>query len=161
MSEIPEGIWRANCCTTVADGKNVSVFNGKWMVGDAFGSKIGYLDDTSWLEFGGQMGWWVQTGIVDKDRKWISTSNLELDMEAGVGTAIVTAPTIGMELSKDAGATWSTEQARNLGAPGEKDTRQRWNKLGARRQTIFRFTILDNVKRVVMAMHGKFLGRRS
>ena len=159
MSEIPEGIWRANCCTTVADGKNVSTFNGKWMIGDAFGSKIGYLNEDDMQEFGGQMGLWIQTGIIDDEQKWVSISDITLDMETGVGTVAVTDPQITMEKSHDGATTWSDELSRKLGASGAKSTRVRWNRIGAGRQTVFRFTVTDAVKRIFMGLFGTFHGR--
>ncbi len=150
--------WRANCCPTSADGKNVEVY-GKWFVGDKIGAFVGELDADSLLEFTEPMRCEIVTGIIHDDQNWVSISTIMLDMESGVGTGTVTDPQITMEKSHDAGTTWSTALSRDLGASGAKSTRMRWNRLGAGRQTILRFRIDDAVKRVFLAMHGDFLQR--
>lgn len=64
-------------------------------------------------------------------------------------------PQIFLDYSKDGGFTYSTPQLpRSLGHAGEYQTRLRWLRLGQSRQWYFRLTIIDPVKRVIIAAHA-------
>lgn len=145
--------WRVNCVPTAADGKNVEVY-GQWFVGDVASAKIGYLDENTHTEWSDPMRCQVVTGITFDMLNRVPISDIELDMETGLGaTADIT-----LEKSEDGQRTWSNARIRSMGT-GTGQKRVRWNLLGAGRQTVFRFTIDDAVKRVFIAMWGSLRGR--
>lgn len=145
--------WRANCVPTRSDGKNTEVY-GKWLVGDVLGGRVGELDGDTHTEFSNTMRCQIVTGIVYDERRRHAISAIDLDMETGLGaTADIT-----MEVSNDGQRNWSTSRTRSMGA-GTSQVRVRWNKVGGGRQSVFRFTIDDAVKRVFVGLYGKLMGR--
>lgn len=80
---------------------------------------------------------------------------LTLDMETGVGdgvTALQTGidPQAGLAWSDDGGHTWSNEYTASMGAAGRYRTRVIWRRLGYSRDRIFRVTISDPVKKILI-----------
>jgi hypothetical protein len=147
--------WRANCCPTLADGKNTEIY-GKWLIGDVASDEIGELDAATFQEFGEPMRRMVVSGILSTDRNWHSLGSIELDAETGLGAT----SNISMETSGDGQRTWSTARTRSMGT-GSAQVRVRWNIVGARRQTVFRFIVDNAVKVVLIALHGRVRGRAS
>ncbi len=80
---------------------------------------------------------------------------LTLDMETGVGDgglALQTGmdPQAALAWSDDGGHTWSNEYIASMGAAGRYRTRVIWRRLGYARDRIFRVTISDPVKRILI-----------
>lgn len=145
--------WRVNCVPTRSDGKNSEVF-GKWIVGDDRTNKVGELDADTYTEWAEPIRCQIVTGVVYDESRRHTIDSIELMMETGLGaTADIT-----MEKSEDGQRNWSTARTRSMGA-GTSQVRVLWNKIGGGRQSVFRFTIDDAVKRVFIAMYGKLRGR--
>ncbi len=79
---------------------------------------------------------------------------LVLDMETGVGDGAAQQggmePQAGLAWSDDGGHTWSNEYWASMGAAGRYRTRVIWRRLGWSRDRIFRVSISDPVKRVLI-----------
>ena len=82
----------------------------------------------------------------------ITVDRLFADFETGVGTATGqgSAPLVGLEVSRDGGHSFGTQMWASLGAIGEFRTRAEWRRLGTARDFVFRLTVTDPVKRVLV-----------
>jgi len=84
--------------------------------------------------------------------------SLELTVESGVGNDAVLDPHITLERSKD-GKTWSGPISRSIGKIGEYSRRAIWRRNGrASRFEIFRFTLTDAVKPVIIGLTANIVG---
>jgi len=90
--------------------------------------------------------------IADQDYKWIVHNRLQVDMETGVGLndGQGSAPIALLDWSNDGGHTWSNQHPASIGRIGEYRARVRWNRLGRARDRVYRLTITDPVKRVII-----------
>ena len=84
---------------------------------------------------------------IDEARRLIPHTQLELNMEAGVGltSGQGSDPQIIMRYSDDNGHTWSSELWRDIGEKGKYGTQVIWNKLGMARDRIYEFSVSDPV----------------
>ena len=84
-----------------------------------------------------------------------SISELQVDMEAGVGLATGQGsdPQMMLSVSKDGGHTWGAERWVSMGKIGKYMQRAKWNRLGQARNWTFRIRISDPVKRVLMGAY--------
>jgi len=62
-------------------------------------------------------------------------------------------PQAVLEWSDDGGHTWSNEHWTSIGQIGEYKNRARWRRLGRSRERIYRVTISDDVKTVIIGAH--------
>jgi hypothetical protein len=84
--------------------------------------------------------------------------SIELTVESGVGNDSVTEPVITMERSRD-GKTWSDQRTRSIGKIGEYDKRAIWRRNGrVSRFEVFRFTLTDAVKPVIIRLDAEIIG---
>lgn len=142
------GRWRGNCAITAF---------GKVLIGDAYSGTIGYLDSGTFTEFGNTMRATMTSPPLNDDRARIFVSCLELDVESGVGlnSGQGSDPQIMLDYSRDGGRTFINYQSWNsLGKIGEYLHRVRWLRLGQSRQWVFRVTISDPIKRVIVRAHA-------
>jgi hypothetical protein len=86
------------------------------------------------------------------DYNWIIHNRLQVDFETGVGLVDGqgSAPLVLLDWSDDGGKTWSSQRRGSLGKTGEYLTRVFWTRLGRARARVYRVTISDPVKRVIM-----------
>lgn len=139
------GRWRGSCA--------IEAYN-KILVGDAYSGQIGYIDGSTFTEFGNTIRALMVSPPLFKERNRIFVSRFELDVESGVGTTSGqgTNPQIMLEISRDGGRTFGPLQTWNtLGKIGAYLTRVRWLRLGQARQFIFRVTISDPVRLTIMS----------
>jgi hypothetical protein len=105
----------------------------------------------------------VRTGPhIHSDRKRLYFKEIEIDIERGVGLdGIVDSginpegslgkdPQAFLQWSDDGGRTWSNEYWGSLGKIGEYKDRLHWHRLGMSRDRVFRLTISDPVKIVLI-----------
>jgi hypothetical protein len=138
------GRWRGNCC--------LSAF-GKILIGDAYSGRVGYLDATTFTEFGNTMRAMMISPPIHMDRRRIYISTFELDVDSGEGLSAGQGsdPQIMMDYSRDGGRTFINLQAwQSLGKIGAYLQRCRWFQLGESRQWAIRVMISDPVKRVIL-----------
>jgi hypothetical protein len=126
--------------------------------GDAVDGRIGRLDLTEYTEYGETITRRAATQPFLNGMLSLYVASLELTVESGVGNTAVTNPTIVMDRSVD-GKTWSDGRARAIGQIGEYDRRVIWRRCGrASRFEIFRFTLTDAVKPVIIQLDANIIG---
>jgi hypothetical protein len=160
--DISSGMWHRRVSYTAGAvsrgrwGGNCSVeWLGLVLIGDNFSGNIGQLSNTVYTEFGNPIIGTAVSPPVHKDRKRITQSLFELDIQSGAGVALGDKPQIALDWSNDNGQTWKAFQPwQSMGAQGEYATRLRWKKLGSFYQRYYRITVSDPVPRVIMAAYG-------
>ncbi len=90
--------------------------------------------------------------VIHADRKMMFHGKLEIEFESGVGLAGLQ-PTAILEWSDDAGKTWSNQHTTSIGTLGEYTKRAIWRRLGKSRSRIYRLTVNDPVKRIILGAH--------
>lgn len=127
-------------------------FAGVHIVGDDLGNlytlDMGYyLDGTDPMPA-------IRIGphIAGQDYQWIMHDRLQIDIEAGVGLSSGqgSAPVALLDWSDDGGHTWSNQHSAYMGGIGDYANRLRWHQLGRSRDRVYRLTISDPVKRVIL-----------
>lgn len=130
-------------------------FNGKNIVG-GHDDGILYELDLGTYDDNGQPIKAIRTSQpVQSNRSLVFHNRLELDFEAGVGLATGQGsdPQVMLDWSDDGGHTWSNEHLVSIGKIGEYEARAIWRRLGRSRNRIYRVSITDPVKRVLMGAH--------
>lgn len=144
------GRWRANMAIQAY---------GKVFIGDAYSGKIGYLDASTYAEFGDPMYAEAVGTPAHADGKPIFVSEFRLEMETGVGLASGQGsdPQVMLDVSRDGGRTFDDQQAwQTAGKIGEYRTELRWRRLGNALEWLPRITISDPVKRVIHGATAEF-----
>lgn len=93
-----------------------------------------------------------QSPVYWRDLKLMFHSSFILDMETGVGllTGQGSDPQVALQFSDDGGHSWSNELWKPLGKQGKYKTRVEWRRLGRSRERVYRVTVSDPVKRIIM-----------
>jgi hypothetical protein len=133
-------------------------FNGKNYVGDYQNGNIYELSYDDFTD-NGEIVRRVRVGShIHADRKRMYFNGVEIDIERGVGLANPTSPTsqgivpmIMLQWSNNGGANWSDEDWITLGAVGEYISRAKWTRMGMSRDRIFKVTLSDPNKAVLIA----------
>jgi hypothetical protein len=140
--------WRGNCAVQTPN---------QILIGDYATADVYLLDWSSYTENGNPMVCSGTSVPIHADKKRVFVSRLEFDFEAGVGTTTGQGqdPQVMLEISKDGGRTWLLLQPwRSLGKIGEYLARQRFLRMGQAWMFVFRFSISDPVKRVMINAHA-------
>lgn len=89
--------------------------------------------------------------IADPDYRYQYFGSLQVDMQTGVGLSSGQGsdPKAMLQWSDDGGRTWSNEIWASIGKLGERRTRVKWRRLGRSRDRVFKVTVTDPI-RVVM-----------
>ena len=126
--------------------------------GDSIDGRIGRLDLTQYKEYGETIIRRAATQPFLNGMISFSVGSVELTVESGVGNSDVVNPVITMDRSLD-GKTWSDERTRAIGKIGEYDRRVIWRRCGrASRFEVFRFTLTDAVKPVIIQLDANIIG---
>ena len=136
--------WDVNFCE--------SAFNRVYC-GAIRGSQLLVLDLNKYDEWDGRaIVRILQTPVYFDDYREIFHSDVEMDIESGVGLQIGQGsnPQIMMQYSDDGGHTWSSERWTKLGRIGQYRTRARWRRIGRSRDRVYRFYISDPIKVVMI-----------
>jgi len=140
----PYGKHRGNCAWT--EGSIT-------YVGDFENGKIYTLDKDTYTDNSEYIRRIRQAQVLSKDRKFISFYALEIEFEAGVGLSGGVQgedPQAMLDWSDDGGHTWSNEHWVNIGKIGEYTKRAIWRQLGISRNRIYRLTVSDSIKWVII-----------
>lgn len=130
----------------------------KILVGDSRDGRVGSLDIDTYTEYGNTIFRRVSTQPFQNTMKALFVPELELTMEAGVGNEDVPNPQVRMDRSVD-GKTWGDDRTRRIGKIGDYKRRTIWRRLGrAARFEIFRFTLTDAVKPVIIQLTANLEG---
>src|SRR5207253_855634 len=91
--------------------------------------------------------------IAGPDYQWIVHNRLQIEMEVGWGNTSDPGsdPIALLDWSNNGGHTWGNQHPASIGKQGEYAARVRWNRLGRARDRIYRLTITDPVKRVILS----------
>lgn len=94
----------------------------------------------------------VSPHISDTDKRMFF-AKLQLDLESGTGidgSGQGTNPQAILQFSDDGGHTWSNEKWTTIGAIGATKNRAIWRRLGSARNRVFKVTITDPVKVILL-----------
>jgi hypothetical protein len=128
------------------------------LCGDIIDGRIGQFDQSVYTEYGNTIVRRVATQPFQNNMQSVFFPSLELTVESGVGNEAVVDPQIVLERSKD-GKTWSGPIARSIGKIGEYNRRAIWRRNGrAARFEVFRFTLTDAVKPVIIQLTANIIG---
>lgn len=93
-----------------------------------------------------------QSPVYWEDLRLLQHKEFTVDLETGVGLQIGQGsdPQIMMQYSDDGGHTWSSELWTTIGKIGQYKTVASWRRLGMSRERVYRVSISDPVKRVLI-----------
>lgn len=132
------GGWRAGC--------GIDVGGGASFVGDRFSGIVWTATFTSYTEGSNPIFMSVVSGVLAKDRKWLTVNEFQIDCQPVTGTPT---PSATLYTSSD-GATFTSRGAVPIPPDGDVDAPMFWNGLGAQRQWTFKITLNDSVQRVLI-----------
>jgi len=128
-------------------------FSDMNLVGDYRNSNIYKLDLNKYTD-NGNIVRRVRTGPhLHNDRQRVFWKDFEIDIERGVGLDgedPTANPQAFLQWSDDGGFTWSNEYWGSWGGRGKYKTRLRWKRLGYSRDRVYRLTVADSVKTVLI-----------
>ena len=128
----------------------------KIFAGDLIDGRIGRLDEDVYKEYDEPILRTIVTQPFQQNMESFVVPEIEITVESGVGNADTPDPQIGMSRSKN-GKTWADTRYRKLGKIGEYDHRAIWRRNGrAARYELFRFTMSDPVKPVLIQLTAEF-----
>ena len=93
---------------------------------------------------------WEYLSTVSTDHEMSETAVAQL---ADGRLVLIARPEGDIAWSDDGGHTWSNEHWRGIGAIGDYTNRVNWKRLGRSRNRIYRLSVTDAVKRVLMGAH--------
>ena len=141
--------WRINSLS--------SAYN-KIICGDSRDGRIGVVDVNEYSEYNREIKREFSISPVSDSGNPITISQLELTVESGVGNGDSENPEVRLSISKD-GKTFLDDLPRKTGKIGEFNRRTIWRKLGRfSRMAIFRFTMSDKVKPVIIKLEANIRG---
>jgi len=125
--------------------------------GDLIDGRIGKLNPDLFTEYTGNIIRTVATQPFQNNTQSMFVPSIELTVESGVGNSESVNPLIAMDRSVD-GKTWSDQRTRELGRIGQYNRRAIWRRNGrASRFEVFRFTLSDPVKPVIIQLNADIL----
>lgn len=128
-------------------------FNGKHVTGDYLTGDLRTLDLDYYLDGLDPMPAIRAAAYIYKaDFGLLAHIRLQVDIEPGVGSnnGQGVNPLAWLDWSDTGGKTWSNSYSSSLGAQGKYRTRLFWTRLGSARTRVYRLTISDPVKRVIL-----------
>lgn len=126
---------------------------GKHLVGDYSSGKIYELSHSTYDDDGAAVQRIRSSPHVTAGLDRVFYQRFQLDIMAGVGmdgSGQGSDPQVILQFSDDGGYTWSNEKWASFGAIGARLTRAIWRRLGMSRDRVFRVTITDPVKVVIL-----------
>ena len=137
--------WRGNCSTPAY---------GKVLIGDRFTGKVGYLDGSTYDEFGDTVYMKLVAPVIHGDGNRVFMNYFELEVETGVGLATGQGsdPQIMLAISEDAGHTYyPIEHMQSMGTTGKYRELLRWTQCGSFYNGVVKIEISDPVRRTIVA----------
>ena len=128
---------------------------GKVYVGNSTAPSILELDLDKYDEYDGRAIVRIHEGpVLWKNMTRAVHQEFRVDMETGTGLQTgqgSVSPKAMLQYSDDSGHTWSSELWTSIGAIGEYATTVAWRRLGAASNRVYRLTISDPIKVVIIA----------
>lgn len=130
-------------------------FNGNHILGDLTTGKLYKLKFGIYKDGSDTVQRTRTTAYVHKNNLDITYDRLVIDFEVGVGLATGQGsdPQAMLQFSDDGGRTWSNELWRSIGKVGEFRHQAIWTQLGTARSRIFKLTVSDPVKLVIIGAY--------
>lgn len=127
-------------------------FAGKTLVGDHSNGNVYVMDLDTFTDNGDILPAIRQTPYIHANSNFVFFYKLCVDMEVGVGTVTGQGvnPTMMLNWSDDGGKTWPREMSVSIGKIGERNARAVFRRLGKSRARVFRLTITDPVRRIII-----------
>jgi len=118
------------------------------------------FDEDTYDDNGDPLSMEVWSKHIWNDDKYIGISRVQIDTEAGIGTATGqgSAPVMDLQVSKDGGNSFFSVGYSSMGPVGEYTTRTVWNSLGAARDWILKLVVTDPVKRIITGATAELQG---
>lgn len=117
-------------------------FNQMNLIGDRLSGKI-YRQSMDLYDFAGENIHRIRVSPhIQDEKRNVSYSNFELDMETGVGVGF-DSPQIVLRYSDDGGHSWSNEKWCSVGRVGKYKNRARWSRLGSARDRVFEISYTE------------------
>jgi len=154
--DVSTGYWHTRASGTANNrhpAQCYAWYHSKHLVGHYTRGNIYEWDRDTYTNDGEMMNKIRSAQTVHNDKKRVFHSQLVLDFEAGVGNSDCTDPEADLEYSDDDGHTWSSVRSVPIGASGFYETRAIWRRLGNARGRVYKVTIADPVKTVLLAAH--------
>ena len=132
---------------------HVSYWNGKVLVGNDSNNYLYQWDLDTYTDDGVTIKRVRTAPHIHNERHRIAFNQLEVDMEKGVGLNDGQGedPKVMLEYSNDGGFSYSPNKIwSSAGKIGARLVRVRWNKLGMSRDRVFRLTITDAIKCIIL-----------
>lgn len=139
-------------------------FGGKHYIGDYRGPRVYEMGSDYYDDDGDPLvSQRITQHISDtQDLEWLSVDKLHVDMEVGEGmdptsilSSLVSEPRAGLAWSVDGGYSWSSDHWKSIGAIGERMARVVWRQLGMGADRVFRLTISDPVRRIILGANAE------
>ena len=153
-----ESINAAGGSTVCRIGSVMAAYSGL-MVGDYFGTNIGFLDRNVFTEFGTTISRRFVTPQIDNEGQpfWVDSLELWGDQGIGLTSGQGSDPTLLMSFSENGGRSFSNTMERSVGALGDYNYRTIWNSLGRfAREVCFKFEMTDPVKWTFAKLEAEF-----
>ena len=172
--DLTNGLWHERGFWNEASGimerhraSCICFFNGANYVGDYQNGNVYEFDYKTYMD-NGNMIRRIRTGChIHQDRHRLYFNNVEVDFERGIGTANpATATEQGIEpqamlqWSDNGGFQWSNEQWISMGKVGQYLSRLKWTRMGMSRDRVFKLTVSDPNKSVLIAANGDISAER-
>lgn len=133
-------------------------FAGETLVGDNSNGNV-YVLDLDYFTDNGDPIPRVRScaHLADPEYRYQFFRSLQVDMQTGVGlvTGQGSDPKAMLQWSDDGGYSWSNELWSSIGEVGERRTRVKWRRLGRSRDRIFRVTITDPIRVIMVGASAK------
>lgn len=135
-------------------------FQGRRLVSDYRNGNIYTIDPSVYTDDGDMCPMEVTSKHIYSENKYLSIPQLQIDIEAGVGTVSGQGenPQIDLQVSKDGGRSFTSVGFASMGKVGQYTTRVIWRRLGRARDWVLRVRITDPVFRVITGASAEVLG---
>ena len=132
-------------------------FSGMHLIGDFQSGYIYHLTMDYHKDHNDPIRRVAVSPIIHNGKQTLFQSELELDMQSGVGLTSGQGenPQAALRYSDDGGETWSNERKASIGKRGKYLTRVRWTRLGSFRQRMFEVVITDPVPVVIISAYAE------
>jgi hypothetical protein len=141
-------------------GIKFAAFLDRLCVGGHDTGDIWEFDNNTHEDAGDPLSMEVWSKHIWDDDKYLGISRVQIDTQAGVGTATGQGanPVMDLQVSKDGGNTFYSVGFSSVGPVGQYTTRTVWNTLGAARDWVLKLVITDPVKRVITGASAEIQG---
>ena len=132
-------------------GNKFCLFQNKAMVSDYSNGNIYNFDQNTYTDNGTVVDMEVWSKHIWDDDKHIGISDLQIDIESGVGlvSGQGSLPVMDLQVSKDGGNSFFSVGYSSMGVIGDYTQRVKWDNLGGARDWVLKLVITDPVKRVI------------